>query len=49
MELKRIDAFAPGGGFIFAPSNHFMEDVSLENFHAVYETARTYGKYPIGN
>ncbi len=46
---KRIDAFSPDGGFIFAPSNHFMEDISLENFYAVYETARTYGKYPIGN
>ena len=44
---RRIDAFAPGGGFIFAPSNHFMEDVSLENFYAVYNTARKYGRYPI--
>ncbi|MBI9106102.1 MAG: hypothetical protein JEZ04_05105 [Spirochaetales bacterium] len=43
----RIDAFAPNGGFIFAPSNHFMEDVSLENFYAVYDTALTYGKYPL--
>lgn len=45
----RIDAFAPNGGFIFSPSNHFMEDVSLENFYAVYETAREYGKYPQKN
>jgi len=45
----RIDAFGPGGGYIYAPSNHFMEDVSLENFNSVYEIARTYGKYPIGN
>ena len=45
----RIDAFALNGGFIFAPSNHFMEDVSLENFYAVYETARKSGKYPLKN
>jgi len=46
---KRIDAFGPGGGFIFSPSNHFMEDVSLENFYALFETARTYGRYPLEN
>jgi len=42
---RRIDAFAPGGGYIFAPSNHFISDVSAENFFAVYETAREYGAY----
>ena len=31
-----------GGGYVFAPSNHFMQDVPLENFYAVYETARAY-------
>ena len=43
----RLEAFAPDGGYIFAPSNHFMDDVCLENFYAVYETALEYGKYPI--
>jgi uroporphyrinogen decarboxylase len=43
----RIDAFAPGGGYIFAPSNHFIADVSAENFFAIYETAREYGVYPL--
>lgn len=43
-EAKRcLDAFAPGGGYIFAPSNHFMQDIPLECFYAVYETARNYG------
>jgi uroporphyrinogen decarboxylase len=46
---KRIDAFGPGGGYIFSPSNHFMEDVSLENFYALFKTARNYGQYPIEN
>ncbi len=39
---RRLDAFAKGGGYIFAPSNHLMEDVSLENFYAIYRTAREY-------
>jgi uroporphyrinogen decarboxylase len=39
---RRIDAFGPGGGYIFGPSNHFMEDVPLENFYPVYRTAREY-------
>ena len=44
----RLSAFAPGGGYIFAPANHFMEDVPIDNFFAIYETARTYGRYPVG-
>ncbi|TFG64049.1 MAG: hypothetical protein E4H36_04050 [Spirochaetales bacterium] len=42
---KRIDAFGPGGGYIFAPSNHYMQDVPLENFFALYLTALEYGRY----
>ena len=42
---KRINAFAPGGGYIFAPSNHFIADVSVENFFTIYNTALEYGKY----
>jgi uroporphyrinogen decarboxylase len=44
---KRIDAFGQGGGYVFAPSNHFIADVSAENFFAIYETAREYGVYPL--
>ena len=43
----RLKAFAPGGGYIFAPSNHYMQDVPVENFFALHETARGAGKYPI--
>lgn len=39
---RRLDAFGPTG-YIFAPSNHFMQDVPLENFYAIYEVAREYG------
>ena len=45
--ITRLKAFAPGGGYIFAPSNHFMQDVPLDNFMTLYETALKYGKYPI--
>ena len=44
---KRIDAFAPGGGYIFSPSNHVVGDVPVENFFKLYECAHKYGKYPI--
>ncbi len=42
---RRIDAFAPGGGYIFAPSNHLIADVPAENVIALYDTAYEYGKY----
>lgn len=42
---RRIDAFGPGGGYVFAPSNHFLDDIPIENILAVYETALTYGTY----
>ena len=44
---RRIDAFAPGGGYIFSPSNHFQPDTPIENFFAIYETAINYRKYRI--
>jgi uroporphyrinogen decarboxylase len=43
----RLRAFAPGGGYIFAPANHFMQDVPIDNFFAIYETARAFGRYPL--
>jgi uroporphyrinogen decarboxylase len=44
---RRIGAFAPGGGYVFAPSNHFISDVPVGNFFAVYKEALEYGKYPL--
>jgi len=44
---KRIADFAPGGGYIFGPSNHFQIDVPVENFLAMYKAAKDFGKYPI--
>lgn len=39
---RRLDAFSPGGGYIFGPSNHFQPDLPPENFIAMYETAANY-------
>ncbi len=44
---ERINAFAPGGGYIFSSSNHFMADTPVENFFAVFDEARKFGQYPI--
>lgn len=43
----RIQAYAPGGGYVLSPSNHFMDDVKPENFFKMYEFGRELGKYPI--
>jgi len=44
---KRIEAFAPGGGYVFAPTNHMQPDIPVENFIEIFKVAREYGKYPI--
>ncbi len=43
----RIKAFAPGGGYILAPSNHIQKDTPVENIIALYRHAAQFGKYPI--
>lgn len=45
-EVKRIiDIMAPGGGFVFAPVHNIQDDVSAENFWAMWDTLQQYGKY----
>jgi uroporphyrinogen decarboxylase len=46
--ITRINQFAPGGGFILAPSNHLQADVPPENVVALFDAVRKYGYYPIG-
>jgi uroporphyrinogen decarboxylase len=41
---RRIDEFAPGGGFVLSTCNH-MIDVRPELIMAMFETAREYGRY----
>lgn len=45
-EVKRIiDIMAPGGGFVFAPVHNVQDDVSPENFWAMWDTLQEYVKY----
>jgi uroporphyrinogen decarboxylase len=44
---RRIADYAPGGGDIAGPSNHFTSDVPVENFFALYRTARESGTCPL--
>lgn len=49
-DVKRCLAqLAPGGGYILAPSNHLQADVPPENVVTLYETARQFGSYPLGD
>jgi len=42
---KVLDIMAPGGGFVFAPVHNIQDDVSPENFWAMWETLQEYGRY----
>jgi uroporphyrinogen decarboxylase len=44
---RRITQLAPGGGYILAPSNHLQTDVPPENVVTLFETAQTFGTYPL--
>jgi uroporphyrinogen decarboxylase len=44
---RRIGQFAPGGGYLLAPSNHLQADVPPENVITLFKTAREFGKYPL--
>jgi uroporphyrinogen decarboxylase len=49
-EVKlRVRQLAPGGGYILAPANHVQPDVPPANLIALFDAARTYGRYPIGD
>jgi len=46
-EVKRlIEECAPGGGFILGTSNLITQDTPIENFLAIYDAVKKYGKYP---
>ncbi len=42
---RRIDDFAPGGGFVFKPVHNIQGDVPAENILAMREALREYGVY----
>jgi uroporphyrinogen decarboxylase len=41
--VKNIDALAPGGGFIFAPTHIIQPGVPPENIMVMWETLQEYG------
>jgi uroporphyrinogen decarboxylase len=46
---RRINDFAPNGGFVFAPVHDIQYDVPPENMVALYDTVLKFGRYPIYN
>ncbi len=45
-EVKRVlDALAPGGGYVLAPSHNIQGDTPPENVVAMFEAALEYGRY----
>jgi uroporphyrinogen decarboxylase len=44
---KRLAIFGDGGGYIVTSANHLQVDVPPENIVALFEAARTYGRYPL--
>jgi uroporphyrinogen decarboxylase len=42
---RRIDDFAPGGGFLFTPVHTIQPDVPAENLRAMWETFQEYCQY----
>ena len=42
---RRIDDFAPGGGYVFATVHNIQDDVPPENIVSMLETLERYGKY----
>lgn len=47
-EVKlRLRTVGKGGGLMIAPAHNIQSEVPLENILAFYETAKTYGRYPL--
>jgi uroporphyrinogen-III decarboxylase len=44
---ERIEAFGPGGGFVFGAIHNIQPQVPAENLMALFETVREYGRYPL--
>ena len=44
---ERIEAFAPGGGFVFNTIHNVQPQTPVDNLLALYETVQEHGDYPI--
>lgn len=44
---RRIDALAPGSGYVVASAHNVQAEVPPENVVAMVRTAQEYGRYPL--
>lgn len=44
---SKIEAFAPGGGYLFSSGHNIQANCPPENIVAIFDTAKKVGKYPI--
>jgi uroporphyrinogen decarboxylase len=44
---EKIRLLAPGGGYCLGSSNSVPDYVKVENYRAMVETTKDFGKYPI--
>jgi uroporphyrinogen-III decarboxylase len=44
---ERIQAFGPGGGFVFNTVHNVQARTPVENLLAMYQAVRDYGNYPV--
>jgi hypothetical protein len=44
---RSIEAFGPGGGFVFNTVHNVQPKIPVENVLAMYEIVRDYGRYPL--
>lgn len=44
---RRLQIFAPGGGYVFAPVHDIQPDVPPQNVLAMYDAALKWGEYPV--
>jgi uroporphyrinogen decarboxylase len=44
---RRLRAFAPGGGYILAPSHYVQADTPVQNILAMCRAAQRHGQYPL--
>ena len=43
--IRRINDFAPGGGYVFTTVHNIQPNVPAENIRTMFETALEYGNY----
>ncbi|MEM2936528.1 MAG: hypothetical protein QW231_05065, partial [Candidatus Bathyarchaeia archaeon] len=44
--ITRMETCGHGGGLVLGPSNNVLQDTPVENFLALYEALKRYGRYP---